>query len=133
LDEALNRLPEGDRQLVVLHYLEGVPHREIADRQGKSTSAIQRQYHRGLDKLARLLRRRNVAVSASGLAALLGVEAAKAMPASLFKTLSGAALAAPGTCSLPFIAKTTILMTAKQKTLLAVASVALIAAVPITL
>lgn len=49
--EALQRLPEDQRQAVVLHHIEEFPFREIAAMTGASESAIKVRAHRGYSKL----------------------------------------------------------------------------------
>jgi RNA polymerase sigma-70 factor (ECF subfamily) len=55
LAEALDRLPEAQRQAVELHYLHGRPLAEIAVQLGRGKSAVAGLLHRGLDKLRDLL------------------------------------------------------------------------------
>lgn len=131
LDSSLLRLSEGDRQLVILHYLQGKTHREIAEVVGKSESAVQRQCHRCLQKLASLLVSRGVRISCGTCGAVLSAEAAKAVPVSLLTKLPASALLTPGVSSLPFAAKSILLMTINQKILLTVVVVVASTAIPI--
>lgn len=131
LDAALLRLPSRDRQIVVMHFLEGKPHDEIAKVLGKTASAVQRQCHRCLAKLARLLRHRGVPVSVAVLAGGMATEGAKAAPAALLAKVPAAALLVPGNSSLPLLSKTFLLMTSTKKNIITAAAVATIAAVPI--
>ncbi|MEZ5325915.1 MAG: RNA polymerase sigma factor [Verrucomicrobiales bacterium] len=94
LDSLLDRLSETDRQLVVLHYLQGMPHRELAVVVGKSRSAVQRRCHRCLDKLANLLNARGMGISTVTLVSMFASESAKAVPATLVAELPAAALLA---------------------------------------
>jgi RNA polymerase sigma-70 factor (ECF subfamily) len=56
LAEALERLPEAQRQAVELHYLRGWRLEEIASHLGRGKSAVAGLLHRGLDKLRDHLR-----------------------------------------------------------------------------
>lgn len=51
LAEALEGLPEGQREAVELHYLQGRSVAEIAEEIGRSTSAVAGLLHRGLRQL----------------------------------------------------------------------------------
>ncbi len=53
----LNELPEAQRRAIVLTKLEGLSVAEAASRTGASVSAIKVQVHRGLKRLAALVRR----------------------------------------------------------------------------
>lgn len=55
LDLALARLGERDRQILVLHYVEGETYAAIARRLGISEAAAQRRGHRALERLEREL------------------------------------------------------------------------------
>ena len=77
LDESLAQLGESDRQLVILHYLQRKPFRVIAESVGRSESAVQRQCHRCLDKLARILRSKGVIITSGSLVGLLAQEGVK--------------------------------------------------------
>lgn len=83
LDGALDKLPEADRTVLLLHYYESRSFPQIARILGKSAEAVQKQSRRALEKLSRLLRARGVALSATALATGLAAEMAKAAPASL--------------------------------------------------
>jgi RNA polymerase sigma-70 factor (ECF subfamily) len=53
--EAVRRLPEGQRQAVVLYYWQGCSLAEIAEELGRSVSAVAGLLHRGLQQLGRQL------------------------------------------------------------------------------
>ncbi|WP_153559094.1 sigma-70 family RNA polymerase sigma factor [Roseimaritima sediminicola] len=55
LARAIESLPEGQREAVRLHYLEGLKLSEVADRLDKSTSAVAGLLHRGMKALRREL------------------------------------------------------------------------------
>ena len=131
LDASLDRLSETDRELLILHYFQKKPHREIARMVGKSESAVQRQCHRCLKKLARLLKTRGVVLSGTALTTLLVNESAKTVPSLLFTRLPTIALLTPGTSSLPIISKTLLLMTTKQSAIATGIAVAVVCCIPI--
>ena len=83
-NEALERLPERDRRVVMLHYDEGLNFREIVGRLGKSEAAAQRQGQRSIEKLAGTLRREGVVCATVPVpGADLGVQFAAPAPAAL--------------------------------------------------
>jgi len=55
LREAMQHLPAGQQEAVVLHEIAGLPLAEIADLQGVSLSAVKSRVARGRAQLARLL------------------------------------------------------------------------------
>ena len=130
VDEAIDALPEGDRQLVLLHYLEGRSFAEISASLGKSEGACQKQASRAIAKLRTALGRRGAVASVAALGSLLTAGSAKAAPAALVSTISSGAIT--GAASLT---STSLLVNAIQtmtyaKTKIAVL-VAAAAAVPI--
>jgi RNA polymerase sigma-70 factor (ECF subfamily) len=56
LDQAIDRLPDGARQVFVLHDVEGYKHREIATLLGTATGTSKAQLHRARLLLRRFLR-----------------------------------------------------------------------------
>ncbi len=93
LDEAIDALPDSDRELILLRFFERRSFREISETTGKSEAASQKQAERALLKLGQSLRRKGVAISATLLAAGLAARVAEAAPASLAATVSQGALA----------------------------------------
>lgn len=51
LRAALGRLPEGQREVIVLHWFEGLSFREVAELVGASQSAVKVRAHRGYNRL----------------------------------------------------------------------------------
>ena len=92
LDELLNRLSTNEREILVEHYIEGVQFDEIASRVGVSAAAVQKRSVRALQKLARLLTKRSIALSATFLAAGLGAELGRAAPVGLATKIGTSAL-----------------------------------------
>jgi len=54
VEEALGRLPSGDRLILRFYYMEGLKEREIADLLGMSTDALSARKSRALAKLKNL-------------------------------------------------------------------------------
>jgi RNA polymerase sigma factor (sigma-70 family) len=127
LDPALDRLGEADRRLLLLHYYEGRSFPDIAGLLGKSTVAVQKQSQRALEKLARMLRGRGVALSVAGLASLLSCEFAKAASPSLISSAVATALTGSGGTSTGLV----LFMAMKSKAL--VPAALLIAVIPLAL
>ncbi len=94
LDEAMDRLRDADRRVVMMRFFENLSFREIAGREGKSEAAVQRQGHRALERLAAQLRRRGVALSGTtltgGLVAMHAATAPNAAAGIMARVLAGA-------------------------------------------
>ncbi|MGK0190013.1 MAG: RNA polymerase sigma factor (sigma-70 family) [Verrucomicrobiales bacterium] len=83
LDEAMGKLTASDRDLLLLRFFAGKSFGEISLELGKTASACQRQAHRALEKLAQLLQRKNVKISATFLGTGLAGHLAAEAPAGL--------------------------------------------------
>lgn len=83
LDEAIDELEAGDREVVLMRFVEDRSLREIGAETGRSESAAQRHVQRALEKLSALLRRRGVTASTAALAAAIVPELARSAPAGL--------------------------------------------------
>ena len=55
LERALSNLPDGYREVVIEHYLEGEPLQDLADRLGTTESAVRSRLHRARTTLRRIL------------------------------------------------------------------------------
>jgi RNA polymerase sigma-70 factor (ECF subfamily) len=55
LSEVIAKLPEGYRQAIILHDIEGLDHREIAERRGRSIGTSKSQLHKGRAMLRKLI------------------------------------------------------------------------------
>ncbi len=88
LDDGLASLSEGDRRLLLLRFFDRVPAREVGARLGISEEAAQKRLQRALERLQRILHRHVPDLSASGLAALLGVHAVQSAPEALAASLT---------------------------------------------
>jgi RNA polymerase sigma-70 factor (ECF subfamily) len=53
--DALRRLPEPQREAIVLHHLQGLPLAEVGEQLGKSSAAVAGLLHRGLKGLRELM------------------------------------------------------------------------------
>jgi RNA polymerase sigma factor (sigma-70 family) len=76
LDGLLGRLPEGYRDAVVLHYLEGRNREEVASELGLTPNAVSVRLNRAMEKMRAGLAGGGVAVSAAALGSLMGAELA---------------------------------------------------------
>jgi len=99
LDEGLSRLGEGERQVVLLHYLERMPAAETARQLGISRDAAEKRVERGLRKLREFFKGRGQVVPLAAVAALFTAEAAKAAPPGLAARIVAAKAAAAGTAA----------------------------------
>lgn len=120
LDEAIDALPESDRHVLLLHFVNELTHAEIARRVGRSAAAVQKQSRRALEKLQQVLGRKGIALSIGALTAGLTTEMTKAAPLLLAPVL--------GTS----IGKTTTsLFAVKKTTIAAVSATVLLCGVPL--
>lgn len=126
LDVALDQLPESDRGILMLHYFEKRSFPIIARSLGKNPAAIQKQAQRALEKLARLLRSRGVALSVTAVGAGLTSEFAKAAPVALLQSATTAVLTGSATYSTTGL---TLMLATKSKALIPL--VLLLFAVPL--
>ena len=88
LDAAIDTLPEAERHVLLLHFVNEMTFPEIARRLGKSAAAVQKQSRRALENLQRILGKRGVTLSLGILTAGLTAEMAKAGPVLLIPALS---------------------------------------------
>lgn len=63
LSEVIAKLPEGYRQAIILHEIEGLEHREIAQRRGRSVGTSKSQLHKGRAMLRKLISAQHPLVS----------------------------------------------------------------------
>ena len=119
LDAAIDTLPEADRHVLLLHFVNEMTFPEIAVRVGKSAAAVQKQSRRALETLQRILGKRGIALSLGILTAGLTAEMAKAGPVLLIPALSS-------------LGKTTTsAIVVKKSTLAAVATTVLLCGIPL--
>lgn len=55
LENALQRLPEAQRRVVVMHHVRGVPLEDIAETEGAPVGTVKSRLHRGRARLAELM------------------------------------------------------------------------------
>lgn len=99
LDEALAELNEGDREAILLRFMEGQDFASVGARLDLTDNAARMRVDRAVDKLRGLLERRGVRSSATALALVLANQAVVAAPAGLAATVTGTALAGAGTAA----------------------------------
>jgi RNA polymerase sigma factor (sigma-70 family) len=80
LDAAIDSLPESDRHVVLLHFVNELTFSEIARRVGRSSAAVQKQSRRALEKLQLVLGRKGIALTIGALTVGLTTEMTKASP-----------------------------------------------------
>jgi RNA polymerase sigma factor (sigma-70 family) len=120
LDEAIDALPESDRHVLLLYFVNELTHAEIARRVGRSAAAVQKQSRRALEKLQQILGRKGIALTIGALTAGLTTEMTKAAPVILAPLL--------GTS----IGKTTTsLFAVKKTTIAAISATVLLCGVPL--
>ena len=129
LDEAMQSLDETDRAAILLRYFENKSLREVGAALGASEDAAQKRVSRAIERLQEFFSKRKVAVGASGLAALLSVNAVQAAPAGLLSAVAtGAAVSYAAFSASTAIAVTkTIAMTTMQKAIIAIAAAGAVA------
>ncbi|HUF61469.1 MAG TPA: sigma-70 family RNA polymerase sigma factor [Verrucomicrobiales bacterium] len=91
VDELLARLSSVEHDLLILHYVEGIPFKAIAARLGTTPEAAQKRCRRTLAKLSRILRGRGITAPVAVLAPFLGSELAPAAPVGLSASLASGA------------------------------------------
>jgi RNA polymerase sigma-70 factor (ECF subfamily) len=55
LSEVITKLPEGYRQAIILHDIQGLQHKEIAETRGRSVGTSKSQLHKGRAMLRELI------------------------------------------------------------------------------
>jgi RNA polymerase sigma-70 factor (ECF subfamily) len=108
LDAAIDTLPESDRHVLLLHFVNELTFPEIARRVGKSAAAVQKQSRRALENLQRILGKRGVTLSLGIITAGLTAEMAKAAPVLLIPALSTLSTLGKTTTSAIVVKKTTV-------------------------
>lgn len=128
LDEALARLPEADRDLLILRYFEGLALSDVGARLSVNANTAHKRISRALERLRTFLAKRGITVSVGVIASLLPTNAIGSVPSGLLSTLQGTTAAAASTSILPLINETmNHLFWIKLKTALPVAVVGIAA------
>jgi RNA polymerase sigma factor (sigma-70 family) len=99
LDEAMERLGQGDRDALLLRFFEGHSLTQVGSALGTSEDAAKKRVSRGLEKLRKSFARRGVAVSTTTVAGLVAANSVQAAPAGLATTISAVALGKGATAS----------------------------------
>lgn len=95
LDEVIDRLPAGERGLVLRRFFSGESYALIAGELNLSEDAVRMRIRRALDRMRNLLSRKGINTTASALAAGLPVHAAVPFLTELSSSVAAAALLAP--------------------------------------
>ena len=94
IDNALDQMPPGDRDVVLLRFYQDLTYREIGDRLGKNESAARKHTLRALEALSSLLKTREVTLPSTALGAGIAFGLSGAAPPAFGKTLA-ASIALP--------------------------------------
>ncbi len=100
LDESLTHLKVKDREVLVQHYLEGKTYKEIAQLLGGTDGAWQKRGERALDKLAAIMKRRNIATTGPVLGVMLLATPSEGASSEVLKHVTTTALASRGEINL---------------------------------
>jgi RNA polymerase sigma factor (sigma-70 family) len=100
LDEAMGRLGETDRNVVVLRYFENKSAAEVAAKLDLTEDAARKRANRALGKMRKFFAGRGVSLTGVILAAALSANSVKAAPVGLAKALSAAAITKGATASI---------------------------------
>jgi len=131
LDEAMARLRDRDRDVIVLRYFENKSLSEVGAALGVEERAAQKRVVRTLDKLRKFFTQRGVALTAAVIAGAVSANSVSAAPAGLAQTISAVALAkgaAAGGSTLALVKGALKLMAWTQAKMAVVTGVALILA-----
>ena len=105
LDDAMAALDETDRSAVLLRYFENKSLREVGEALGASEDAAQKRVSRAVERLREFFSKRNVTISASGLAVLISANAVQSAPVGLAATISAAIVLTTTTIGMTMIHK----------------------------
>lgn len=92
LDEVMVRLPNRDREALLLRYFEGLKFTEMADALQLTEGGARLRVQRALDRMRSRLARRGIVSTGAALAAALELQTAAAVPAGLAVAVTSAAL-----------------------------------------
>jgi len=91
LDEAMGRLGETDRNVVVLRFFENKTAAEVGAALKLTEAAAHKRVNRALDKLRKMFSKRGVTLSAAMIAGTVAANSVQAAPAGLAATVTAAA------------------------------------------
>jgi len=92
VDEALDKLDDSTKSLLLEHFLAGKTTVQIARERGVSQATVSRRINDSLEQLRGILRRQGLLVAAASLGALLTANASQAAPAAILAELSKMAM-----------------------------------------
>ena len=123
LDDALDRLSEADREVVMIRFFGSKSHKEMAQALGVTEVTAKKRLSRAVEKLRRVFARRGVVVPAVALVASLTAYGAQAAPAGVASSAAAVALAkgTAGAASTVAIANTILRLMAWAKAKMAIA------------
>jgi RNA polymerase sigma factor (sigma-70 family) len=127
LDRAMNELPDGERNLVLLRFFENKSLKDVGAAMGISEDAAQKRVARALEKLRDIFARRGAAVSSTALATALGAFAAQSAPPALAASVVALATTATAPVAISLLTQATIKFMAMTKLKAAAVVVALAA------
>ncbi len=131
LDDALDSLPMGDRDVILQRFYDGKKFQEIAETNGRTEAACKMRLTRALEKLSRLITARGATLSATGVATLLTTEFARSATVPSVASLASNALAASSSISTATLLTNTIqTMSATKTTSITAAVVIAVTAIP---
>jgi RNA polymerase sigma factor (sigma-70 family) len=134
LDQALSRLPDAHREVIVLSDLEGKTRREVARQLGVPEGTVASRLARARAELAKRLTQRGVTLAGGALAVMLAQQVSANMPASVIdRTIHAAWLFAAGQAVSETVAGLTdgvmkAMLSAKLKSVVAIVLLGLFAA-----
>lgn len=103
LDEALGRLPEEDRQALILRYLSRQDFRSVGLALGVQEDAARKRVERAVERLRGVLEAQGCSVPASTLVLGLGILGSQTAPAALAGTIAAGSLAAATPTAVTFL------------------------------
>ncbi len=135
LDEAVGRLNAPEREAVLLRYFNGLSHGEVGAALGLSENTANKRIERALEKLRTHFGRRGILATSAALAEAISMNSVVAAPAGLADQAAQGALASPVVAGGLGASLLTafLFMSTKSKTLLAVATLAVVVTLAITL
>jgi len=99
VEEAMAKLSQKDREVIVLRYFDDRPLAEVGNTLGIKEDAARKRVERALDRLRSFFARRGVLIPAITLGSLLSANAVQAAPATLGVTVAKAALLKGAVCA----------------------------------
>jgi RNA polymerase sigma factor (sigma-70 family) len=99
LDEAAGQLRDGERQVVLLRFFEGLSHQEVGTALGLTENAAQKRVDRALEKLRVIFVKRGITVSSALLASAMRANSVQAAPVGLVRNVATTALAGAGSAA----------------------------------